>query len=75
MNEDNYVDGFKPFLMDVLYAWCKGATFLQLCKMTDIFEGTKLCLYVTLRLCETFNIIDNYIGTLPLFTNQHLLFK
>lgn len=40
VNEDNYVDQFKPFLMDVLYAWCKGATFLQLCKMTDIFEGS-----------------------------------
>ncbi|KAL0127508.1 hypothetical protein PUN28_003056 [Cardiocondyla obscurior] len=40
LNEDAYVDRFRPFLMDVIYAWCKGATFLQICKMTDIFEGS-----------------------------------
>ncbi|XP_029157020.1 exosome RNA helicase MTR4 [Nylanderia fulva] len=40
LDEDAYVDRFKPFLMDVIYAWCKGATFLQICKMTDIFEGS-----------------------------------
>ena len=39
LDEDAYVDRFKPYLMDVIYAWCKGATFLQICKMTDIFEG------------------------------------
>jgi Superfamily II RNA helicase len=39
VDEDQYVDQFKPFLMDVVHAWCKGASFLQLCKMTDIFEG------------------------------------
>ncbi|XP_001600961.1 exosome RNA helicase MTR4 [Nasonia vitripennis] len=40
LDEDSYVEKFKPFLMDVVYAWCKGATFLQICKMTDIFEGS-----------------------------------
>lgn len=40
LDEDTYVDRFKPYLMDVIYAWCKGATFLQICKMTDIFEGS-----------------------------------
>lgn len=25
--------------MDVVYAWCHGANFSELCKMTDIFEG------------------------------------
>ncbi|KAK0073851.1 hypothetical protein PV326_013002, partial [Microctonus aethiopoides] len=39
LDEDAYVERFKPFLMDVVYAWCKGASFLQICKMTDIFEG------------------------------------
>lgn len=39
LDEDSYVEKFKPFLMDVVYSWCKGATFLQICKMTDIFEG------------------------------------
>ncbi|XP_015118558.1 exosome RNA helicase MTR4 [Diachasma alloeum] len=40
LDEDSYVERFKPFLMDVVYAWCKGASFLQICKMTDIFEGS-----------------------------------
>lgn len=39
IDEDNYVEKFKPFMMDVVFEWCKGASFMQLCKMTDIFEG------------------------------------
>ncbi|XP_077296367.1 exosome RNA helicase Mtr4 [Arctopsyche grandis] len=40
MEEDEYVEKFKPFMMDIVLAWCKGATFMQICKMTDIFEGS-----------------------------------
>lgn len=40
LDEDTYVEKFKPFLMDVVLSWCKGASFLNLCKMTDIFEGS-----------------------------------
>lgn len=40
MDEENYVERFKPFLMDIVLAWCKGASFSALCKMTDIFEGS-----------------------------------
>lgn len=40
LDEEEYVDKFKPYLMDVVLAWCKGTSFLQLCKMTDIFEGS-----------------------------------
>ncbi|XP_064539014.1 exosome RNA helicase MTR4 [Drosophila montana] len=40
MDEENYVEKFKPFLMDVVLAWCKGSSFLSVCKMTDIFEGS-----------------------------------
>lgn len=40
ISEDVYVDQFKPSLIDVVHAWCKGASFLQLCKMTSIFEGS-----------------------------------
>jgi ATP-dependent RNA helicase DOB1 len=39
---DDYVSKFKPFMMDVVYEWCKGATFSQICKMTDLFEGAFL---------------------------------
>ncbi|MEW5305305.1 MAG: hypothetical protein WDW36_007855 [Sanguina aurantia] len=37
---DAYLDGFKPSLMDVIYAWSKGASFAEICRMTDIFEGS-----------------------------------
>ncbi|KAK7081865.1 Exosome RNA helicase MTR4 [Halocaridina rubra] len=40
INEDLYVEQFKPFLMDVVYEWCNGATFLELVKKTDMFEGS-----------------------------------
>lgn len=40
LDEDTYVERFKPSLMDVVFAWCNGATFSDLCKMTDIFEGS-----------------------------------
>lgn len=40
VDEETYVNKFKPYMMDVTLAWCKGCSFLQLCKMTDIFEGS-----------------------------------
>lgn len=40
VDEDSYLEKFKPYLMDVVYAWCKGSSFADLCKMTDIFEGS-----------------------------------
>ena len=41
LEEDAYVERFKPFMMDVVHEWCNGASFSQLCKMTDIFEGER----------------------------------
>jgi len=40
IEEDQYVETFKPFMMDVVHEWCKGASFSQICKMTDVFEGS-----------------------------------
>lgn len=40
MNEEEYIDSFKPFMMDIVFSWCNGATFSDLCKETDIFEGS-----------------------------------
>ncbi|EFJ40622.1 hypothetical protein VOLCADRAFT_121704 [Volvox carteri f. nagariensis] len=40
LDPDEYVESFKPALMDVIYSWSKGATFAQVCDMTDIFEGS-----------------------------------
>ena len=47
IDEELYVQKFKPYMMDIVYEWCKGATFMQLCKMTDIFEGKFLCPFLS----------------------------
>jgi ATP-dependent RNA helicase DOB1 len=40
MDEDEYISSFNPELMQVTYAWCHGAKFHEICKMTDVFEGS-----------------------------------
>ncbi|XP_065174077.1 exosome RNA helicase MTR4 [Atheta coriaria] len=40
LDEDKYVERFKPAMMDVVFAWCNGSAFCELCKMTDVFEGS-----------------------------------
>jgi ATP-dependent RNA helicase DOB1 len=39
MDEDAYVKSFRPEMLDVMYAWAKGAKFSEVCKMTELFEG------------------------------------
>eukprot|EP00743_Colponemidia_sp_Colp-15_P003213 GILK01003472.1.p1 GENE.GILK01003472.1~~GILK01003472.1.p1 ORF type:complete len:1034 (+),score=223.64 GILK01003472.1:50-3151(+) len=40
LDMDEYVNSFKPQLMELTYMWCQGAKFSEVCKMTDVFEGT-----------------------------------
>ncbi|XP_029548060.1 exosome RNA helicase MTR4 [Salmo trutta] len=40
VDEETYLDKFRPHLMDVVYTWANGSTFAQICKMTDVFEGS-----------------------------------
>ncbi|XP_073227309.1 exosome RNA helicase MTR4-like [Porites lutea] len=37
---ETYVESFRPHIMDVVFAWANGASFSQICKMTDVFEGS-----------------------------------
>ncbi|KAK9798903.1 hypothetical protein WJX73_005375 [Symbiochloris irregularis] len=39
IDADEYASSFKPSLMDVVYAWSKGADFKEVCKKTSAFEG------------------------------------
>jgi ATP-dependent RNA helicase DOB1 len=39
LDVDEYVDKFKPHMIDIVLEWCRGAKFADICKMTDIFEG------------------------------------
>ncbi|EGW29890.1 uncharacterized protein SPAPADRAFT_57398 [Spathaspora passalidarum NRRL Y-27907] len=43
--EKDYVESFRAELMEVTFAWCKGATFSQICKMTDVFEGSLIRMF------------------------------
>ena len=48
LDEEEYIGKFKPFMMDVVFEWCKGAKFSQICKMTELFEGTRTLLMCTM---------------------------
>lgn len=45
INEEEYLATFKYELMDVVFAWAKGASFAQICKMTDVYEGSLIRLF------------------------------
>lgn len=47
--EKEYVESFRPELMEVTYAWCKGASFTQICKMTDVYEGSLIRMFKRLE--------------------------
>ena len=40
IDTEEYVESFKFELMPVVYAWSLGAKFSQICKLTDVFEGS-----------------------------------
>lgn len=39
IKEEEYIDSFKTELMDVVFHWCKGSTFSEICKV-ELFFGT-----------------------------------
>lgn len=54
INVDEYVEStVRPYLMDVIYCWSKGASFAEVIEMTDIFEGS--IIRVARRLDEFLN--------------------
>ncbi|KAL6929733.1 ATP-dependent RNA helicase mtr4 [Hanseniaspora valbyensis] len=38
--EKDYVESFRPNLMEVVYEWCKGAEFSHICHLTEVYEGS-----------------------------------
>lgn len=45
VNEEEYLQTFKHQLMEVVFAWTKGASFAEICKMTDVYEGSLIRLF------------------------------
>jgi ATP-dependent RNA helicase DOB1 len=42
VNEEEYLKSFKFELMDVVYAWSKGATFAEIWYVSTLFRGELL---------------------------------
>ena len=41
LEREDYVKKFNPDIMDIVYKWCHGAKFKDICEAAnDIFEGT-----------------------------------
>ncbi|ODQ79273.1 hypothetical protein BABINDRAFT_162307 [Babjeviella inositovora NRRL Y-12698] len=47
--EKEYVESFRSELMEVVFSWCQGATFTQICKMTDVYEGSLIRMFKRLE--------------------------
>lgn len=47
--EDEYVQQFKVELMDAVVQWCRGASFSEICKLTDQFEGSLIRVFRRLQ--------------------------
>eukprot|EP01133_Synstelium_polycarpum_P000193 gene193-231_t len=39
IDEKEYLTKFNPVFMDLAFAWASGASFAEICKMTEAFEG------------------------------------
>lgn len=64
---DEYADAFNTSLVDVVVAWCEGAKFSQICKMTDSFEGTIIrCLRRLEELLRQLTVAAHTIGDVDL---------
>eukprot|EP01138_Halocafeteria_seosinensis_P005595 gb/GECG01005718.1/.p1 GENE.gb/GECG01005718.1/~~gb/GECG01005718.1/.p1 ORF type:complete len:1094 (+),score=200.14 gb/GECG01005718.1/:1-3282(+) len=37
---EEYVNSFKPDIMELVYAWVMGSKFADICQMTKVFEGS-----------------------------------
>ena len=54
---DDYVESFKPFLMDIMYSWSKGASFRDVCLMTGGRGGMRAA-----RFSGYVNIVKDWVG-------------
>jgi len=45
LNEKEYVETFKQELMGVVLAWAQGKSFSEICKMTEVYEGSLIRLF------------------------------
>ncbi|KAK2875380.1 ATP-dependent RNA helicase mtr4 [Arthroderma sp. PD_2] len=51
LNEDEYVKSFRWELMEVMFEWAKGKSFADICKMTEVYEGSLIRAFRRLEEC------------------------
>ncbi|PLB38925.1 ATP-dependent RNA helicase MTR4 [Aspergillus candidus] len=51
VNEDEYVQSFHWELMEVIYEWANGKSFADICRMTDVYEGSLIRVFRRLEEC------------------------
>lgn len=67
---------FRHELMEVVYEWCKGATFTQICKMTDVYEGSLIRMFKRLEeLVKELVDVANTIGNSSLKEKMETVLK
>ena len=61
--EDQYLDSFRPEMMEVVWQWVRGARFAKICTMTDIFEGSIIrCMRRLEELMRQLSVASKAIG-------------
>ncbi|KAF5538534.1 atp-dependent rna helicase dob1 [Fusarium mexicanum] len=45
VNEEEYIQKLKWQLMETVYAWAQGRPFIEICKMTKVYEGSLIRLF------------------------------
>ncbi|KAG9303555.1 hypothetical protein G9A89_018451 [Geosiphon pyriformis] len=55
VDEKEYVQKFHPDMMEIVYAWCKGAKFSEICKYTSMYEG---------NIIRNFRTLDEVLRTM-----------
>ncbi|KAL1960230.1 hypothetical protein VTO42DRAFT_8773 [Malbranchea cinnamomea] len=51
VNEEEYVQSFRWELMEVVYEWSKGKSFAEICRMTEVYEGSLIRTFRRLEEC------------------------
>lgn len=64
LDEQAYIEKFRPSLMDVVYAWSKGASFAEVCRQSDAYEGSIIrCMRrleeLLRQMCQASRVIGN----------------
>lgn len=58
MDPDAYVESFRPFLMDIMYSWSKGASFAEICGITGAEHGLCSFMFVAIQVRSMGDVPD-----------------